>query len=219
MGTAASDQRENMMLANHPPIPAAHIFWDNSNIYVSAQQVACEREGYIDSRAVRIHFENLVTLARAGRTVGRAVCVGSDSPGLAAVWKKLRATGFEVELYERGEGSGSEQGIDQCLQAQILRTGLDNENPGVIVMLTGDGAGYDTGVGFHADLERMHKRGWAIEVISWSHSCNKRFMHWAADIGAFIPLEKFYESITFVQHGRVACPVNLKSRHCARLDH
>lgn len=196
--------------------PTAHIFWDNSNIYISAQQVAYEREGHIDSRAVRIYFENLFKLARAGRPVGRAVCVGSVPPELNVVWKHLRGTGIEVELYERGEESGHEQGIDQCLQVQMLRSALDSDRPGVVVLLTGDGAGYDTGVGFHADLERMHRRGWGIEVLSWSHSCNKRLMAWASEAGAFVPLEKFYDSITFVQNGRRADHINLKSRSKAK---
>ena len=192
--------------------PAVHIFWDNSNIYIAAQHVASERESHIDSRAIRIQFDNLFKLARAGRPVGRAVCVGSVPPELEDVWKHLRGTSIDVELYERGEESGNEQGVDQCLQVQMLRTALDVEQPGVVVLLTGDGAGYDTGTGFHADLERMHKRGWGIEVLSWSHSCNKRLMDWASSKGAFIPLEQFYNSITFVQKGRNAIPVNLKSR-------
>lgn len=192
--------------------PTAHIFWDNSNIYISAQQVAYEREGHVDSRAIRIHFENLFKLARAGRPAGRAVCVGSVPPELNLVWKHLRGTGIEVELYERGEESGHEQGIDQCLQVQMLRSALDSDRPGVVVLLTGDGAGYDTGVGFHADLERMRKHGWGIEVLSWSHSCNKRLMNWASEVGVFVPLEKFYDSITFVQNGRRADHINLKNR-------
>ncbi len=198
------------------PDPAAHIFWDNSNIYIAAQEVASQRDGHIDSRAIRIHFDNLFKLARAGRPVGRTVCVGSVPPELDTVWKHLKGTGIKVELYERGEESGHEQGIDQCLQVQMLRSALDCDRPGVVVLLTGDGAGYDTGDGFHADLERMHKRGWGIEVLSWSHSCNKRLMNWASSVGVFVPLEKFYDSITFVQRGRNANHVNLKSRQSAK---
>ncbi len=204
------------MLATQTKTPPAHIFWDNSNIYISAQQVAYEREGHADSRAIRIHFANLLRLARGGRPIGRAICIGSDSPGLTDVWTQLRGTGIDVNLYERGKGSGHELGVDQCLQSEMLRTAMDSIHPAVVVLLTGDGAGYDNGVGFHADLERMYKCGWGVEVISWSHSCNKRLMSWASDIGAFIPLERYYDSITFVQHGRHASQVNLTSRTSAR---
>jgi hypothetical protein len=83
-------------------------------------------------------------------------------------------TGIVPELYERGGLSGGEQGLDQCLQVHMLRAISDNADPHVAVLLTGDGAGYDDGVGFHADTERMHAAGWAIEVLSWEHSCRLR---------------------------------------------
>ena len=54
---------------------------------------------------------------------------------------------------------GREQGVDQALQTAMLRDAFDyNGNPGIAVMLTGDGSGFDDGVGFHADLERMYNR-------------------------------------------------------------
>ena len=66
-------------------------------------------------------------------------------------------------------------------------------------MLTGDGSGFHDGVGFHADMERMHKRGWKIEVLSWQHSCNRRMREWAERKGKFIALDDFHESITFLE--------------------
>ena len=59
---------------------------------------------------------------------------------------------------------GREQGVDQALQTAMLRDGFDyNGDPGIIVMLTGDGAGFDDGVGFHADMERMHRAAGALK--------------------------------------------------------
>ena len=47
------------------------------------------------------------------------------------------------------------------LQLRMLEDALDyNGDPGIVVLLTGDGAGYYEGRGFHSTLERMHKRGW-----------------------------------------------------------
>jgi len=37
----------------------------------------------------------------------------------------------------------------------MLKRLADVQPPGVAVLLIGDGAGYDTGVGFYADLEHM----------------------------------------------------------------
>ncbi|WP_168191858.1 NYN domain-containing protein [Chromobacterium phragmitis] len=181
----------------HPTKQPVHIFWDNSNIYIPAQEVAANREGVFAAKEIRIHFDHLYQLARAGRPVIRSLCVGSVPPEMDTVWKSLRASGVAVELFERGADSGAEQGVDQCLQVHMLRALADADEPGVAVLLTGDGAGYDSGAGFHADLERMHKRGWGVEVLSWDHSCNRRLKAWAQTNGVFIALDKHFEQVTF----------------------
>ena len=68
-----------------------------------------------------------------------------------------------------------------------------------MVMLTGDGAGFDDGVDFHADVERMHRRGWRIEALLWRHSCNHRMQEWVEENGKFIALNDFYDSITYLE--------------------
>ena len=93
-----------------------------------------------------------------------------------------------------------EQGVDQALQTAMLRDAFDyNGDPGIAVMLTGDGAGFDDGVGFHADLERMRRRGWRVEVLSWRHSCNRAMRRWAEQYGRFVALDDFYQSVTFLE--------------------
>ena len=174
------------------------VFWDNSNIYIPAQEVAAEKEGPAFSHDLRIHFENLLQLARCGREVIAGVCVGSQPPELQDVWDKLKATGVDLELYERGRDSGKEQAVDQALQVHMLRALTDYE-PGVAVLLTGDGAGFHKGKGFHADLMRMHNRGWGIEVMSWDRACHRELKRWAQDVGQFVPLDDHYGSITYVK--------------------
>ena len=192
----------------------AFIYWDNSNIFISAQEVAVEREGEAVRSRLRVHFRNLLELARAGREIQRAVAVGSIPPELRHVWNRLENEGVTVQLLE--------QGVDQALQTEMLRDGFDhNGNPGVAVMLTGDGAGFADGVGFHADLERMRRRGWQIEVVSWRHSCNRRMREWAEEIGKFVALDDHYDSVTFLErpapgepiaNARYAVPVDLSGR-------
>lgn len=184
------------------------IYWDNSNIFIGAQDVAVEREGESARSRVRIHFPNILKLAHAGRTVRRAVAAGSVPPELRSVWNRLENSGVEVRLLERGTLYGREQGVDQILQTEVLRDGFDNNgDPGTVVMLTGDGAGFLDGVGFHADLSRMQKRGWRIEVVSWKYSCNRRMREWAEQYGVFVSLDDFYDSITFLEHPRQGDPI------------
>lgn len=192
-----------------------YIFWDNSNIFIPTRYVANRREGLYAERSVRIQFEHLFAVARAGRNVKKGICVGSVPPELDRVWDRLRATGITVELYERGSASGKEQGVDQCLQVHMLRALADVHPPITAVLLTGDGAGYEDGAGFWADLQRMANAGWGIEVLSWDIACNKKLRDWAKANGVYIPLEDYYESVTFLEGTRLAKPVSMRHRQLA----
>ena len=77
-----------------------------------------------------------------------------------------------------------------------------NSDLGIVALLTGDGAGYAEGRGFHRTLERMHKRGWRVEVLSWAHSCNRGMRRWAEANGVFVPLDDHYEAVTFREPSR-----------------
>ena len=135
-------------------MPRVHLFLDNSNIFISAQDEAKKIEGSFAKSKVRLQFDNLIQLALAGRPLGSVFVVGSIPPDQQEVWDRLgQATGVKPELYERGEFSGGEQGIDQCLQVHMLRAVSDHPDPQVAILMTGDGAGYDDRIGFHADLE------------------------------------------------------------------
>ncbi len=184
------------------------IYWDNSNIFISARSIAAEREGQTAYYRVRVNFRNLLELARAGRNIEHAIAVGSVPPELRHIWNRLENEGVAVQLLERGALEGRERGVDQTLQTAMLRDAFDyNGNPGIAVLLTGDGSGFSDGVGFHADLERMHRRGWRIEVLSWRHSCNRRMREWAEQNGIFVALDDFYDSITFLERSMPGDPV------------
>lgn len=193
--------------------PKVHIFLDNSNIFISAQDEAKKKEGPPAKAKVRIQFDNLIELALANRSLGSAFVVGSVPPDQKDVWNRLeQATGVKPELYERGQFSGGEQGIDQCLQVHMLRAVSDHPDPQIAVLLTGDGAGYDDNIGFHADLERMHSSGWGVEVLSWKTHCKRGLRDWATTNGIFVALDDHYESVTFLEGGRFSNPINLANR-------
>lgn len=201
------------------------IYWDNSNLFIGAQQAAAVVEGDAVRYRVRLDFRYLLDLAAAGRDIEHAIAVGSVPPELRHVWNRLENQGVTVQLLERGVIQGREQGVDQSLQTAMLRDAFDhNGDPGIAVLLTGDGAGFADGVGFHADLERMRRRGWRIEVLSWRHSCNRRMREWAEQYGLFIALDDFYDSVTFLEppapgqpmdNPRYAVPPDLSRRPAA----
>ena len=181
------------------------VYWDNSNIFLEAQRFAAERELGPGARyRVRIHFENMLRLAHADRTMQRALAAGSVPPEMRQLWNRMEASGVEVFLFDRGDpGRGEQEMPDRVLQLRMLEDALDfNGDPGIAVLLTGDGAGYRDGAGFHSALERMHRRGWRVEILSWAHATNQRMRIWAEENGIFVPLDDFYEAVTFVEPSR-----------------
>ena len=181
------------------------IYWDNSNIFHEAQRLAEEGEVGPDARyRVRINFDSMLRLAHADRPMRHAVAAGSVPPAMRQLWNRMESMGVEVKLFDRGSPEGPEQDMpDRLLQLRMLEDALDNNgNPGIVVLLTGDGAGYLEGAGFHSTLERMHKRGWRVEILSWAHSCNQRMRRWAEENGVFVALDDFYEAVTYVEPSR-----------------
>ena len=147
------------------------IYWDNSNIFHEAQRLAEERNEGTDARyRVRMNFDNLLRLARADRPLAKALAAGSVPPEMRQLWNRMESRGMEVQLFDRGGPDRGEQEMpDRVLQLRMLEDALDyNGDPGIVVLLTGDGAGYLEGAGFHSTLERMHKRGWRVEILSWA---------------------------------------------------
>ena len=196
------------------------IYWDNSNIFIEAQRLAEEREEEPDARyRVRIHFDNMLRLAQADRSLERAYAAGSVPPEMRQLWNRIEAMGIRVELFDRGlPGRGEQETPDRMMQLRMLEDALDyNGDPGVVVLLTGDGAGYLEGAGFHSTLERMHRRGWRIEILSWAHSCNQRMRRWAEENGIFVSLDNFYDSITFTEPSKPGFRLG-RERNASPLD-
>ncbi len=198
------------------------IYWDNSNIFHEAQRLAEELESGVDARyRVRIHFDNLLRLAHADRPVEKALAAGAVPPEMRQLWNRMESNGVEVTLFDRGAATGGEQQVpDRVLQLRMLEDALDfNGDPGIVVLLTGDGSGYAEGTGFHSTLERMHRRGWRIEILSWA--CNQRMRRWAEANALFVSLDDFHDSITFLTpsreghelaRARPVTPLNLDKR-------
>ena len=181
------------------------LYWDNSNIFVEAQRLADQLDEGPDARyRVRINFDNLMRLAQADRPLKKALAAGSVPPQMRHLWNRLENEGCEVKLFDRVDpGRGEQETPDQTLQLRMLEDALDySSDPGIAVLLSGDGAGYLEGAGFHSTLERMHKRDWRVEILSWSTCCNRRMREWAERNGVFVALDEYYSAITFLEPSR-----------------
>lgn len=184
-----------------------YIFWDNSNIHYSGLNLVFpQREPGNSQELFRTNFRNLFEVCRNDREVAGAFIVGSIPPEDDGIWDYIRSLGITLELLERS-AKNKEIGVDETLQTRMLRLLLDTE-PSTIAVLTGDGAGSKVGRGFLSDLERAHKMGWKIEVYSWDASCNKKLKSFAETHGTYIPLEDFYNVITFIKNNRWSIDIN-----------
>jgi hypothetical protein len=179
------------------------VFWDNSNIWLVGRGVCHQREPG-DESAFRIHFAHLLDFVVQGRTLDYAYVGGSVPPSSDPLWKRFENLGIEVDKQERGAGTGGEVAVDEMIQLSMANRVLDVTPPGIMMLLTGDGSGYTDGKGFIKALERAHKHGWGIEVVSWDAGCNRYLRHFAQTNGTYRPLEPVYDKVTFINNKRWA---------------
>lgn len=175
-----------------------HIFWDHSNVFYSALD-ACDDEGKgfeVGYRHdARVDFPHMYEFAAAGRTVERAIAVGSIPPGLRTLWRRLRRAGVDIELQERGAESGKEQGVDQALQVHMLRSLVDREHPAVAVLLSGDG-------GYYEDVKRMLDAGWGVEILCFGRSFSRRLRDLSKQSfgrAKYVDLDGWYRQLVYLQ--------------------
>jgi hypothetical protein len=67
---------------------------------------------------------------------------GSVPPGNQALWGAARAAGFDTTLLRRVDndtGRLVEQGVDEAIHLRIANILLDSDDPGIMVIATGDG--------------------------------------------------------------------------------
>jgi hypothetical protein len=177
----------------------AHIFWDQSNIFHCAQ-AACDDHGMGQEPGhrydLRLNFQAMYDFASMGRTIEKAIAVGSVPPDMEALWRQLEHSGVSVELWERGAESGKEQSVDEAIQLHMMRSLADRIGaPAVAVVLTGDG-------GFKQDIGRLLDAGWGVEVLSFSSG----FSHALQTIGTghggrgkYVTLDPWYKQLTYLQ--------------------
>jgi hypothetical protein len=181
---------------------AINIFWDNSNIWLVGRNVCSKLEPGHEA-AFRIHFLKLFDFVRDNRPLKYAFVGGSVPPDSDPLWQRFEALGAKVDRQERGT-SGGEVAVDEVIQLQMANLILDSDEPETMVLLTGDGAGYNDGKGFIKQLERAKKHGWKIEVVSWDAGCSSKLRAFAQANGTYRALEPAYSSVTFINNHRWA---------------
>ncbi len=182
-----------------------YIFWDNSNIhYAGLDQVFPTKEPGIPREKYRTYFKGLLDLVVQDRDVDGIYFSGSIPPKGDALWNTVKKLGITPSLLPRSLTDGEADTTDHVLQLALLRLAMDHPEPNTVALLTGDGAGINSGEGFLADAQRLAARGWNFEVYSWDASCHKQLKDFAEQNGKYVMLENYYDNITFIEGGRRA---------------
>ncbi|RKU41189.1 hypothetical protein DL546_001662 [Coniochaeta pulveracea] len=92
-----------------------------------------------------------------------------------------------------------EQGVDELLHLKMCQSALD-ARPGTAVIATGDAAEAEFSDGFKANVERLLRQGWNVEIIGWSKGLSKAWRDSAfteqwSDQVRLIELDPFVEEL------------------------
>ncbi|OJX73794.1 MAG: hypothetical protein BGO92_04570 [Magnetospirillum sp. 64-120] len=132
---------------------------------------------------------------------------GSVPPGNDALWDAANKAGFDTTLLRRVEsdtGRLIEQGVDEAIHLKIANILLDTDEPGTMVLATGDGAETEQASSFTQQVRRAAKRGWNVEIWSWQNQLAKRLrdtrLEFPNQVKVF-KLDAWYDSIVFIKGG------------------
>ena len=84
-------------------------------------------------------------------------------------------SGSETNAPQYAPARMIEQGVDEILHLKILESIVDTDVPGTIVLATGDAAQAEYSQGFMAMAERALKKGWTVELVSWSKNISAMY--------------------------------------------
>lgn len=70
-----------------------------------------------------------------------------------------------------------EQGVDEILHLKMLESIVDTDSPSTMVLATGDAAQAEYSPGFMAMVERALKKGWKVELVSWSRNISGMYQN------------------------------------------
>lgn len=188
---------------------------DIPNVTNSLRDVSCKREGdFTAFDRTRLSLRNLYRLGHADRPVAGSLWAGVDRPSLRWLAASIRAfaSDAEIDLRQPGRDDDREQQITDLVLAQRMARLLDHR-PGLLVLVTGDGAGWARGDGMFAAARRLSDRGWAVEVLAWADSLNRHLAAWASQPPhVLVELDAFYRAITYVEGGRGSGTLDLARR-------
>jgi hypothetical protein len=175
-----------------------------------------------------VDYGHLFRLLRWGKiNNGISMLAGSVPPGNDALWDAAVQAGFDTTLLRRvasDTGRLVEQGVDEAIHLRISNILLDADEPGTIVIATGDGAQGIQGCSFTDQVVRAAKHDWKVEVWSWQSQLSQRLRNTRLRFPGQVKILKFdewYRSIVFLKSGTYHMPggdVIVPGRSCLPMN-
>jgi hypothetical protein len=187
-----------------------HLYVDLANIWSGVKDAAAQAGE--STWGVRLSAENLRSVMAAGRDVLSTTLVANI--GVPEPVRRHFEHCFQVSTVDFGATFGKEQAADEVLQIQMLLN-LFRYEPGVVVVATGDGAGWARGRGFTQALIAARRCGFGIEVVAFRSGLNPRLRLLAENSGCLVELDAHYRAITFLEGLRFPEAVSLRHRPTA----
>ena len=173
------------------------VYWDMSNIYVGAQNTGIIYEGEQYYGNIRLNYQNIVNFIESISAIHSITVVGYNIKPIMNFLNQLKnESNILTRVVENDIIENKERFADENLQIRMLHDMLDYK-PNTAILLTGDGNGFNKGVGFFNEIIRMHEIGWDIVLMAWERSCHKEMRAWAEKNGEFISLDDYYYYFTF----------------------
>lgn len=143
------------------------IIVDNSNIWIEGMKLSAKNKGLqstTDGKSPcdfnwRIDFGKLLDVAAEGKTIRKAILVGSRPPKNDSLWKAAKDKGFEVIVEDRNS-QNKEKAVDTklvVLGAKLIYT----TEPAILKILSGDSD-------FTPLVELADEKEWVSEIWAFS---------------------------------------------------
>lgn len=169
------------------------IIVDNSNIWIEGMKYSASIKGLAATDGKepcdfswRIDFGNLLNVVAEGKTIRKAILVGSRPPMKDSLWNTAKSRGFEVIVHDRNS-ENREKAVDTELVAQGVEL-ICTTSPAVLKILSGDSD-------FLPLLKIAGERGWETEM--WAFSSAYRVVgNMATAVDRIQPLDTRFNEIS-----------------------
>lgn len=150
----------------------SYIFIDLSNIYIGFYNYIMYNNKKYNICNPKMDYNVLFSILEKDKKVERRILVGSKNKKIENK-KILKKKDYELFLLERV--NNKENGVDDLLHEKITNT-LLSENPGYIIIATGDGKKGDyTNNSFYNICIEALKLGWYVTIVSWKKQISKQY--------------------------------------------